>query len=146
MRNDARRFQSVLTGFNRCRILFFALWIIQVFAVINCSSLKTKIANIPKSHPESDIQEKSGSLIDSKVAWIWSGALTPASVWIKAMVAETGSPLRLLVSTNRDLSSPFIFDFKSIKLWTNHHILDFHATDLEPGTQYFYALEMEGHV
>ena len=41
------------------------------------------------------------------VEWVWAGAATPTSVWVRGKV--TGSSTRLVVSEVEDLSNPVFF-------------------------------------
>lgn len=75
------------------------------------------------------------------VEWVWAGAATPTSVWVRGKV--TGSSTRLVVSEVEDLSNPVFFGPVSP---TSEGVVSIEATGLEPDTRYWYALEDDGVV
>ena len=70
-----------------------------------------------------------------------SGGVTDTSAWVKAKLRYRGNTARLLVSTNVDLSRPMWFG-PGTALLERGNMVEFAATNLEPNTQYFYALEV----
>ena len=74
-----------------------------------------------------------------------SGGVTDTSAWVKAKLRYKGSSARLLISTNVDLAGPKWFD-PMTALTEQGNMVEFHATNLQAGTQYFYALEVNGSV
>ena len=74
-----------------------------------------------------------------------SGAVTDHSAWVKAKLRYRGSSARLLVSKSIDLDGPKWFG-PMTALTEQGNMVEFQATGLEPGTQYYYALEVNGRV
>lgn len=70
------------------------------------------------------------------VEWVWAGAGTETSVWVRGKV--TGSSTRLVVSEAEDLSNPVFFGPVSP---TSEGVVSIEATGLDPDTRYWYALE-----
>src|SRR5690554_2253881 len=70
------------------------------------------------------------------VEWVWAGAGTETSVWVRGKV--TGSSTRLVVPEAEDLSNPVFFGPVSP---TSEGVVSIEATGLEPDTRYWYALE-----
>ena len=75
----------------------------------------------------------------------WSGGVTPTAAIVKAKLAREGLNTKLLVSGNPLLTSPLRIG--PVVSETNHHdLVAFAVEHLEPDTQYYYALEIDGHV
>jgi prolyl oligopeptidase len=74
----------------------------------------------------------------------WSGGVTPNTAIVKAKIVRT-APARLLVSTSPDLKSPFRTS-KVVALTNHNDVVEFPLSGLKPNTQYYYALEVNGHV
>jgi phosphodiesterase/alkaline phosphatase D-like protein len=73
----------------------------------------------------------------------WSGGVTPTSAIVKAKLARDGMTAQLLVSKDAKFSSPMRLG--PAKSETNHYdIVAFDVQKLEPNTQYYYALEING--
>ena len=70
-----------------------------------------------------------------------SGGVTHTSAWVKAKLRYRGNSARLLVSANSDLSQPRWFGPETA-IVDRGNMVEFHATGLQPDTQYFYALEV----
>ena len=75
----------------------------------------------------------------------WSGGVTPNAAIVKAKVAREGMKVGLVVSKNALLTSPM--RMPAVVSETNqYNIVAFTLNNLEPNTQYHYALEIDGHV
>ena len=75
----------------------------------------------------------------------WSGAVTPASAMVKAKLRDPGARARLVLSRSPSLTKatrtpPQTATFEGGKL------VAFTLNNLEPDTQYYYALEVNGEV
>jgi prolyl oligopeptidase len=75
----------------------------------------------------------------------WSGGVTPNSAIVKAKVARDGMKTRLLVSRNALLTSP-IQTQPVVSETNNNNVVAFTVENLEPNTQYYYALEVNGRI
>ena len=73
------------------------------------------------------------------------GAVTDSSAWVKAKLRYRGASARLLVSKSVDLAGPIYFG-PMTALVDRGNMVEFRATELEPGTRYYYALEVNGVV
>ena len=73
------------------------------------------------------------------------GAVTDTSAWVKAKLRYRGASARLIVSQSVDLSEPRYFG-PMTALVDRGNMVEFRATELEPNTRYFYALEVNGVV
>ena len=75
----------------------------------------------------------------------WSGGITPTSAIVKAKVAREGMTTRLFVSKNPSFFWPT--RLSPIVSETNHNdVVAFTVENLEPNTQYHYALEVDGRL
>ena len=72
-----------------------------------------------------------------------SGGVTENSAWIKAKLRYQGASARVLVSKSVELTEPQWFG-PMIAITTQGNMVEFHATNLQANTQYFYALEVNG--
>lgn len=93
------------------------------------------------AHPESTL----AALPDSEITWAWSGALTPTSIRVNAQVAEGGTTARLAIARDSSFGTPRWSEPKPVTLDTNR-VVSFAITDLEPGTDYHYAVEVDGEL
>ncbi len=75
----------------------------------------------------------------------WSGGVTPHSAIVKAKVAREGMKTRLLASKNPLITSP-IRTQPAVSDTNDHNIVAFTLENLEPNTQYYYALEINGRM
>jgi phosphodiesterase/alkaline phosphatase D-like protein len=74
-----------------------------------------------------------------------SGGVTPTSAIVKGKVAREGMSVRLAVSQNALLTSPTFT--AAVKSETNqNNVVAFEAKNLQPDTQYYYALEIDGRL
>lgn len=74
-----------------------------------------------------------------------SGGVTPTSAIVKAKVAREGMNVRLAVSRNALMSSPQYT--KAVKSDTNsNNVVAFPVENLQPDTDYYYALEIDGRL
>lgn len=73
----------------------------------------------------------------------WSGAVTPASIIVKAKLLRENMAARLLVSKSQSLSDPVTYP--PVVAEAEHgNVVRFVARNLEPATSYYYGLEVEG--
>jgi phosphodiesterase/alkaline phosphatase D-like protein len=72
-----------------------------------------------------------------------SGGVTHTSAVVKAKLRYRGHVARLLVSTNAEFTNAFTFGPSTASL-ERGNMVEFTASGLEPNTQYFYALEVNG--
>jgi prolyl oligopeptidase len=74
-----------------------------------------------------------------------SGGVTPTSAVVKAKLAREGLPARLLVSKDPQFTKPL--HTPAVLSDTNeYNVVKFDVSGLEPSTQYYYALEVNGRV
>jgi prolyl oligopeptidase len=74
-----------------------------------------------------------------------SGGVTPYSAIVKGKVAREGMSVRLALSKNSLLTSPTFMP--TVKSETNHNnVVAFPLENLQPDTQYYYALEVNGRL
>lgn len=93
------------------------------------------------AHPQSEIAARPAS----QITWAWSGALTPTAIRVNAQVAPGGSTARLAVSTDSALDAPRWSEVKAVSTEANR-VVAFAMTELVPGTDYFYAVEVDGEL
>jgi phosphodiesterase/alkaline phosphatase D-like protein len=93
------------------------------------------------AHPESQVAAPPPSLIE----WAWSGALTPTSIRVNAQVAEDASSARLAIAPDSAFAAPRWSEPLPITAEANR-VVSFAVTDLEPGTDYHYAVEVDGEL
>ena len=75
----------------------------------------------------------------------WSGGVTPVSAIVKAKLLREDFKARLLVSRNPQLSRPIYS--RPDRSETNHYnIVTFQLEGLQPNTQYYYGLEIDGRL
>ena len=72
-----------------------------------------------------------------------SGAVTPQGAWIKAKLRTNGASARLLVSHTVELAAPQFFG-PDTAVTERGQLVEFRPAGLEPNTQYFYGLEVNG--
>lgn len=77
------------------------------------------------------------------VLFMWSGALTTTSIRVKARLAFDSVTVRLVVSTQPDLSNP-IFSGYAAANNTNNHVADLTLSGLQPNRNYIYTIEANG--
>lgn len=83
---------------------------------------------------------------ESFIQFVWSGAVTPTSATVKAKLLHDSDTVRLLVSPNEDLTSPFSSDVYPARLDLNNRLVSITMTGLKADTQYYYAIESQGRV
>lgn len=79
------------------------------------------------------------------VGFIWAGAVTPTSVRVNARMREEHAAVRLVVSPNADLSEARYSDYATTETG-NDGVVSIEMGRLEPHTQYYYAMEVNGRV
>lgn len=77
------------------------------------------------------------------VLFMWSGAITTTSIRVKARLAFDSVTVRLVVSTQPDLSNP-IFSGYAAANNTNNHVADLTLSGLQPDRNYIYTIEANG--
>lgn len=75
--------------------------------------------------------------------FLWSGALTASSIRAKARINFDSSSVRLVASTQPDLSSPIYSTYATADA-TNNRVADLPLYDLAAGTTYYYTVEANG--
>jgi phosphodiesterase/alkaline phosphatase D-like protein len=76
--------------------------------------------------------------------FVWSGAVTPHSVRVKAGLRADAANTRLAVSRFSDFSDPVYSDVRSVSLEVADGVGDYTVSGLQPLTQYFYRIEVNG--
>jgi phosphodiesterase/alkaline phosphatase D-like protein len=76
---------------------------------------------------------------------MWSGAVTPTSVNVKARTEEDVERVRLVVGEDTDLSAPTYSRPQSSEA-SSGHVVSLTVDGLEPDHDYYYALELDGEV
>ena len=82
----------------------------------------------------------------SSTAFVWAGAVTPTSAVVKARLLNDSPAVRLVVSSQADLSQLQFSDYHAATQALNNRLVAIQATGLAPNTQYYYALEIEGRL
>ena len=93
------------------------------------------------AHPESQI----AALPPSLITWAWSGALTPTSIRVNAQVGDPGETARLAIAAEPAFEAPRWSGPEAVTEETNR-IVSFAVGELEPGTDYYYAIEVDGEL
>jgi len=78
------------------------------------------------------------------VQFVWSGAVTPTSVVIKAKLIPDSSVARIVFSEQPDLSNPFYSEFGTAI--TSDQFLRFEIDSLTSNIQYYYAVEVNNTI
>lgn len=79
----------------------------------------------------------------NEVVYYWAGAVTTTSVKVNAVLQLPADKVRLMVSTSREFSQPIYSAFSPAR--ANHeNTVSLEVTGLQPGTLYYYAIEMDG--
>ena len=79
------------------------------------------------------------------VTTLWCGALKPDTVHLKARIDHASTTVRIHISTQPDLSNPFLADFQTADA-SNNFIVSQPAAGLQPDTHYYYGVEANGAV
>ena len=75
----------------------------------------------------------------------WSGAVTPTSATVKVRLAREGMVARLLVSKSPTFKDSLFLG--PVRAEAAHHeLVPFAVSGLEPATQYYYAVEVDGRL
>ncbi len=99
---------------------------------------------VPLLHPALDF--RSGFLpLARDVEWVWAGALQPTSIRVNARLRRAGERVRLRLSRERGSPADPIFSEARVPD-PSHQTLSIAVDGLEPGTRYFYALEVDGRL
>ncbi len=88
------------------------------------------------------------SEIDNPVEWVWSGALTPRSIRVRARVSRPSASVRLILTPTTTDGAPgvpvravsAVADDASLRVAT------FDVDALTPDTRYTYAVEVDGQI
>jgi prolyl oligopeptidase len=75
----------------------------------------------------------------------WSGAVTPASAVVKAKLRDPGARARLVISRNASLTRATRTPAQ-ISSFEGGKVVAFPLNNLQPDTEYYYALEVDGEV
>lgn len=90
------------------------------------------------THPESIVVERPESLIE----WVWSGAVTSREAEVRSLPASDHQQARLALSTDSGLRAARFVDARE----DGGRVIGFELDGLEPDTQYFYAVEIDGEL
>lgn len=83
---------------------------------------------------------------DSQVEFMWSGAVTPHSATVKAKVLLDSALVRLIVSDQPDLSSPFFSQPDTSDEGIHNRVVTLNVGELASNTQYYYSVEVNGEI
>src|SRR5690606_35292477 len=94
------------------------------------------------AHPQSALQEQPYD----RVEWVWSGGVTSTSARVNARISDVDAVrARLAVSRDESLSEPVFSESVGVERATNG-VVSLEVRDLEPGTTYYYAVEVDGEL
>ncbi len=93
------------------------------------------------THPTSATPAPPGDIVD----WLWSGAVTPTSVNVRARTEDDVDRVRLLLDESTDLDTP-TYSRPQPSEGSSGNIVSFRVGGLEPDQDYYYALELDGEV
>ena len=82
----------------------------------------------------------------SQIQFLWSGGVTESSARVKARLLSEGIVARLLVDTDPLFSAPVLSSPDTALAADNNRVVDLTVAGLNPSTQYYYALELDGSV
>jgi phosphodiesterase/alkaline phosphatase D-like protein len=91
----------------------------------------------------SHLQSTTAALPESELDWVWSGAVTTTDATVVAKVDTDASATQLLVGQRDDLSDA---SRHGVAQPDEHGIVRLRASGLQPATQYYYAVEVDGVV
>jgi phosphodiesterase/alkaline phosphatase D-like protein len=77
---------------------------------------------------------------------LWSGALSPTPAKVNARLNQDSDQVRLVISSNADLSGAIHSDLRSAQLTVNNRMVVMPVSGLTPNTQYYYGVESQGVV
>jgi hypothetical protein len=116
-------------------ILGLGVALAAVFATGGVAAARVYEYYTGPTHPYSDRVLPPVDLVE----WSWAGATTDTSFTVKALLADGLEAPVLLVSKAEDLSNPIAIRAGTVGS-AEYELAEFKATDLEPGTRYFYAV------
>lgn len=93
------------------------------------------------THPRSAAPAPASDVVD----WLLSGAVTTTTVNVKAATEDDLDAVRLAVSKETDLSEP-VYSEPQPSTSENHQIVSLTVDGLEPDTDYYYGLELDGEL
>jgi hypothetical protein len=80
---------------------------------------------------------------DSVVEWMWSGAVTPTSVTVRARTRDAADAVRLVVGSGPGLADP-VRSAPAPSETAAQRVVSLTVEGLAPDTEYHYALEVDG--
>ena len=86
----------------------------------------------------------SSASIGASVQFLWSGGVTTTSVRVNGKVDADSAVVRLAVSEQPELSSPFYSAPDTAVTAENNRVVSLEIPGLVPNRQYYYALEING--
>jgi PhoD-like phosphatase len=89
------------------------------------------------THPES----ASPGPDATDVEWMWAGAVTSERLTVRARTADDAS-VRLVVSRSKDVADDATYSRRAEA--TGERVVSLSVTELQPSTDYYYALELDG--
>jgi len=89
-------------------------------------------------------QSSNSETMGSFVEGMWSGALTATSARVHAKIDHDSSSVRLRISPHPDLSTPLFSAMAVAETAVNNRMVSLSINNLQPDTQYYYAIEADG--
>lgn len=93
------------------------------------------------THPRSATPAPASDVVD----WLLSGAVTTTTVVVNAATEDDIGAVRLVVSEETDLSDP-VYSGSQPSTSEDHQIVSLTVDGLEPDTDYYYGLELDGEL
>ncbi len=90
------------------------------------------------THPESTLTARPKSVVQ----WVWSGAVTTTEAEVRSRPEADYESARLALATNPDLDDADLVDARD----ESGRVVGFDLVNLEPDTDYFYAVEIDGEL
>ena len=94
------------------------------------------------AHPSSSIAVEDSAVIE----WVWSGAVTPSSVIVKARLARDSPAVRLVVEEAAAAAARHYSTYAAAAIGANDRVVSLAVSGLEAGTSYRYWLEVDGRI
>jgi phosphodiesterase/alkaline phosphatase D-like protein len=108
-----------------------------MLGVVVSTAALTYAAYWGPTHPESATAAPDMSTVE----WMWSGGVTSTGAVLRVRMAADTNAVRVLVGTNRDLSSPEVI---ATARPDRDRVAGVQLQGLRPDTRYYYAAEIDG--
>ena len=92
------------------------------------------------THPASSTPAPATGVVE----WMWSGAVTSTGMSVRARTADDVGRVRLVVSEDADLETLAAFSPAQRSDSSTRNVVTLSVVGLTPGTEYYYALELDG--